>query len=315
MRGCFDSSFLIDSESVNRPRNAIKSLSSVGLSVEDYSAEVWKITDFLNKKFKNHTGIIGGLENLVQPAVGISYYHKKLVYTTFNMGRYLSKYNAGEIDAMLDSGTARSMGYDIGQVARPSYYAVKILDIDLGTLPVEEFNMTCKDFQYSNPLKPIAECGLTNTVYFFMLCEGFTQINSVRALHESGVFSDLLELKMATAVLVALEKSLSKLSRYIAKSPEFEGDPVHANQILSKVIPRNQRKIIKKAKDLRNALVHYDFIKLLGRDVCKNQDAEAILNLATKHTVGMSSIDYLSWLEEMNEEIANNINSLIKLTC
>lgn len=313
VRDCFDPSFPIDSESVNRLRNAIKSLSSVGLSVEEYSAEVREITDFLYKEFKNHTGIFSSLKNLVQPDVGISYYNKKPVYTTFNMSRYLSKYNTGEIDAILDPGTARRMGYDIGQAARPSYYAVKILDTDPSMLPVEEFKMTCRDFQYSNLLKPIAECGLTNPVYFFMLCEGFTQINSVRTLHESGVFSDLLELKMATAVLVALEKSLSKLSRYIVKSPEFEKDPARANQVLSKVIPRNQRKVIKKAKDLRNALVHYDFIKLLGRDICKNQEAEAILDMATKRTVAMSSVDYLSWLEETSEEIANNIDSLIKL--
>lgn len=313
VREHFDPSFPIDSESVNRLRNATKSLSSAGLSVKEYYVEVQAITGFLNEQFKNQSEVLGDLKNLIQPDVGISYYNRKPVYTTFNMSRYLFKYSAGEIAAIFDPDTAKRMGYDIGQAARPSYYTVEALGVDPSRLPFEEFGMTSKDFHFSDLLKPIAECGLTNPVYFFMLCEGLTQINSVRALHESGVFSDLLEFKMATAVLVALEKSLSKLSRYIAKSPEFERDPLRANQILSKVIPRNQRKIIKKAKNLRNALVHYDFAKLLGSDICENQDAEVILNLATQHTVGMSSEDYLSWLEEASKEIANNIDSLIKL--
>lgn len=41
---------------------------------------------------------------------------------------------------------------------------------------------------------------------------------------------------------------------------EFERDPTKTNYILSKIIPRNQRKVIKKAKKLRNALIHYDFL-------------------------------------------------------
>ncbi len=313
VREHFDPSFPIDSESVNRLRNATKSLSSAGLSVKEYYVEIQAITGFLNEQFRNQSGDLGDLKNLIQPDVGIGYYNGKPVYTTFNMSRYLFKYSAGEIAAIFDPDTAKRMGYDIGQAARPSYYAVEALGVDSSRLPFEEFGMTSKDFHYSDLLKPITECGLASPVYFFVLCEGLTQINSVITLHESKFFSDLLGLKMATAVLVALEKSLSKLSRYIVKSPEFEKDPARANQILSKIIPRNQRKVIKKAKDLRNALVHYDFAKLLGSGICENQDAEVILNLATQHTVGMSSEDYLSWLEEASKEIANNIDSLIKL--
>lgn len=313
VREHFDPSFPIDSESVNRLRNATKSLSSAGLSVKEYYVEIQAITGFLDEQFRNQSGVLGDLKKLIQPDVGIGYYNGQPVYTTFNMSRYLFKYSAGEIAAIFDPDTAKRMGYDIGQAARPSYYTVEALGVDPSRLPFEEFGMTSKDFHYSDLLKPITEYGLVNPVYFFVLCEGLTQINSVIALHENKFFSDLLELKMATTVLVALEKSLSKLSRYIVKSPEFEKDPARANQILSKAIPRNQRKVIKKAKDLRNALVHYDFAKLLGSDICENQDAEVILNLATQHTVGMSSEDYLSWLEEASKEIANNIDSLIKL--
>lgn len=313
VRKYFDSSFRLDSQSVNRLRNATKLLSSTRLGVEEYSAEVEIITNSLNKRFKNHTGILGNLKNSIQPDVGVGYYKDMPVYTTFNMSRYLSKYNPNEVTTIFEADAAKNMGYDIGQAASVSYYAVEAMDIDSDILTFEEFSLTGKDFHYSNLLKPIAGHGLVNPVYFFMLCEGLTQLNSITALCDSNFFSDLLRIKMTTTVLVALEKSLSKLSRYIMNCSEFESDPIKVTQTLSKIISREQRKTIKKSKGLRDALVHYDFIKLLGGDICKSQDVEAILNAATQRTVGMMPSDYLDWLRKANRDIANEIESLVML--
>lgn len=309
----FDSSLCLDSQSVNRLRNATKSLSSTGLCVEEYAEEVHAIADYLSGRFKNHTGIFGNLMNSMQPDVGISYFNGVPVCTTFNMSRYLAKCSSRGIEGVFDPESAKSIGYDIGQAARPSYYTVEALGIDSSALEVVSFDLLSKDFHYSNLLKPITERSLTNPVYFFMLCEGLTQLNSIRALRESGFFSDLIEIKMTTAVLVALGRSLAKLCRYLAKHPEFESNPSRANSALTKIIPRKQRKTIEKSKDLRNALIHYDFSKLIGEKSCKHNDAETILNLATESTVKMTSREYLDWLRNSSEEIAANIASVVML--
>lgn len=260
VRDNFEPSFHLDSQSVNRLRNAAKLLSSTNLSVEEYAAEVQQIANCLNEQFKNHIGIFSNLKYSVQPDVGISYYKGKPVYTTFTISRYLAKYSSEGVAGIFDPSTAESMGYDIGQAASPSYYTVEALGIDSSMLGIQEFCLTSRDFHYSNLLKPIVEHGLSNPVYFFMLCEGLMQLNSITTLRDSEFFSDFLEIKMTTAVLVALEKSLSKLSRFAMGHAEFERDPTKTNYILSKIIPRNQRKVIKKAKKLRNALIHYDFL-------------------------------------------------------
>ena len=313
VRDHFDPSLYLDSQSVSRLRNATKSLSSTGLSVDKYTEEVCAIADYLSSKFKNHTGIFGNLMNSMQPDAGISYYNGVPIYTTYNLSRYLAKYNSAGLESIFDPDVAKQMGYDIGQAASPSFYTVEALGVASSIIEVNSFSVTNKDFHYSNLLQPITERGLTNPVYFFMLCEGLTQLNSTQALRESGFFSNLIEIKMTTAVLVAFERSLTKLCRYMFKYPEFENNPLYANSILSKLISKDQQKLIRKAKDLRNALIHYDFIKLLGEGVCRDNDAETILSLAIASTVKMTSSNYLDWLRGARKEITTNIAEIVNL--
>ena len=177
VRDHFDPSLRLDSQSVNRLRNATKSLSSTGMSVEKYTEEVYAIADYLSSKFKNHTGIFGTLMNSIQPDVGISYYNGVPVYTTYNLSRYLAEYNSAGLEGIFDPKVAKQMGYDIGQTASPSFNTVEALGIASNIIEVDGFCLTSKDFHYSNLLQPITERGLTNPVYFFMLCEGLTQLN------------------------------------------------------------------------------------------------------------------------------------------
>lgn len=313
IRRHFDSSFCLESQSINRLRNATKSLSSNGLRVEEYAEEAREITDFLSRKFKNHAGIPNHPEDSMRPDTGISYYNETPVFTTFNLSRYLAKYSPGGIKGVFDSDAAKNMGFDIGQAAQINYYIVEALGIGPSILEVEEFKLINKDFHYADLLKPISEHGLTNPIYFFLLCEGLMQLNSIAALNECKFFSELLEIKMTTAALVALEKSITKLSRHIMGHPEFESNSTRANSALSKIIPRERRKTIRNSKDLRNALVHYDFSKLLGEKSCMCDDAETILNNATQSTTKMTSRDYLDWLRASSRAIAANIRDLVML--
>lgn len=64
VRNNFDSAIALDAQSVNRLRNATKSLSLESVKVEDYLAEIEEVTDHLKGLFKKHTGFFGGLANV-----------------------------------------------------------------------------------------------------------------------------------------------------------------------------------------------------------------------------------------------------------
>lgn len=312
VRNNFDSAIALDAQSVNRLRNATKSLSLESVKVEDYLAEIEEVTDHLKGLFKKHTGFFGGLANVLQPDVGISYCGELAVYTTYNVTRYLVRCNNG-VDGALDRNSAFEIGEEIGKAASASYYLVEMLGIDACALEFQEFSLDSRDFHYHNLKKPLMEHGLSNPACFFMLCEMLTQLNSITALRQKSFLSDIVEMKLTLAALIVLSKSISKLSGYIAVTPSFESDSKKALRALGGVIPRKHRKILGRLQGLRNALVHYDFPGLLGSEFCDKATAEEILEAATKKTVGMEAAELLEWLRLRRNDISQNLSELLEL--
>ena len=70
------------------------------------------------------------------------------------------------------------------------------------------------------------------------------------------------------------------------------------------LLPRGVRKGIKSSIELRNAVIRYDFLNVLGSEVCKGRDVEDLLAGATFETVKSDSEEYLQLLDESTIEIA-----------
>lgn len=64
VRKYFDATVPLDSNAVNRLRNASKALSSKGLHIEEYALEAKAITSTLTASAKNHSGLFGDLQML-----------------------------------------------------------------------------------------------------------------------------------------------------------------------------------------------------------------------------------------------------------
>lgn len=309
----FDSTLPLDSPAVNRLRNATKSLSAEGFKVSDYSSEANLVSAYLANSFKTHRGIFGDIKNALQPDTSIGYFNKMPVFTSYNMARYLANYSEQGVSSIFDENFLSTMGFDIGQAASISYSTIAALEVDVQALEPHQFQLVSVDCHYANLLKPMIERGYKDPAYFFFLSEALTQLNSITALRESCYFTDLLEIKMALASITSLEKSLSKLSRCIMADPHPHPKSITLSKTISDIIPREQRKLIRRTKRLRNAFVHYDFTKLLGADRCKERSAEEVLDLATQLSVKMSAEELLAWLGELRSEITGNINDLICL--
>lgn len=86
----FDHDFKLDSVVVNRLRNASKSLSAKGLTVEDYAHVTNSVTRGLSSSAKKATGVFGSLVNSFTPDMGICMHENRPVYTTFATARYIS---------------------------------------------------------------------------------------------------------------------------------------------------------------------------------------------------------------------------------
>lgn len=229
------------------------------------------------------------------------------------MTRYLANYNNHGTNGLFDESFMTTVGYDIGQAASINYYVIEEPNVDLQALEPHRFQLSARDYHYANLLKPMAERGFSNPVYFFFLSEALTQLNSIAALRESFYFTDLLEMKMTLASIVSLEMSLSKLSSYSREDPLNGPDAADPAKTISGIIPRERRKAIHRAKDLRNAFIHYDFISLLGPDCCRELNAEEVLNLAAQSSVEMTADELLAWLRQSRDEIARSLNELISL--
>lgn len=139
------------------------------------------------------------------------------------------------------------------------------------------------------------------------------QLNAVFALSENEMFDDVLRMKYGTAVLLALDGSISRFANCVMPKPSEYGFTADGALVLSTLVPKEVRKRVRASKDLRNAFVHYDFSGLLGMQACKGKSADELLIEATRKTVKMDPGDYLCWLDESMTMMTKRIDDLISL--
>ena len=169
------------------------------------------------------------------------------------------------------------------------------------------------DCHYSDMLLPLKKQGIDNAACFFMLAEFLVQLNAVFALSENEMFDDVLRMKYGTAVLLALDGSISRFANCVMPKSSEYGFTADGALVLSTLVPKEVRKRVRASKDLRNAFVHYDFSGLLGMQACKGKSADELLIEATRKTVKMDPGDYLCWLDESMTMMAKRIDDLISL--
>lgn len=218
------------------------------------------------------------------------------------------------LDSVWSEDCEKQLGFDLGVAASAAFYTVKLLAPESHTLATREFETRHVDCHYSDMLLPLKRQGIDNSACFFMLSEFLSQLNAIFALSENGMFDDVLRMKYGTVVLFAFDGSVLRFANRVMSEPSGYGFTADGALALSNLVPREIRKRVNAAKDLRNAFVHYDFSGLLGMQACKGKDANEVIAEATRKTVKMDPEDYLFWLDKSMEVTAKRIDDLISLS-
>ena len=156
----FDHDFELDSAVVNRLRNASKSLSAKGSTVEDYTFMTNSVTRGLSSSTKKATGLFGPLINSLTPDMGICTHGDRPVCTTFITARYISQAYGGALDPVWSEECEKQLGFDLGVAASAAFYTVKLLTPELHTLTAKEFETCHVDCHYSDMLLPLKKQGI-----------------------------------------------------------------------------------------------------------------------------------------------------------
>ena len=101
------------------------------------------------------------------------------------------------------------------------------------------------------------------------LLQAMCRIASPFGLYEAGVISDAVEIKMLIIGLYHGMKSVESLTSFLCSPGNDWRLSEETMRLVGSVFPREDRKLVKRLKPLRDAFVHYDFSRF---PVCVDSD-------------------------------------------
>lgn len=296
---------------LSQMRHLTKSLDSKYLDYHEYSEQAKVIMQQLKSHFKHYRGPLASLLNSLTTDVGVSYYQGVPIYATYTVVHYLTTNNSALLDS--DNGTySEGLGYEAGK-AGTFLYALAGKQIDDDALfMAPEFLTDANDFDSNKMMNPIASHGIDDRVAFFFLSELMMQLASVEALHSGGFFDDPLWMKFATASLYHAYKAIGVFSGYAHDPSCNRSYPSDFLDEVSALFNREERKMLKRVRPLRNALVHYDFGPVLVPDVSDKMTPHEVLGESIGTSLGITVDEYYAFLTAMCSKLIKEISDLIK---
>lgn len=176
---------------------------------------------------------------------------------------------------------------------------------------LSEMNVAAVDASFDHVIMPVAEMcnsALADVISMLFL-ELALGINAVNAFSKYGLMDEVAWQKHMLVTLYHGCASFKALGGMLSRG-EYEGVASDVlKKFLARVFPRDVRKVIERAKPLRNALVHYDFSEVLAG--WTPADDRPALDEAVKRTTGMENCEELS--KFMHEESVRVSNMLLEL--
>ena len=176
---------------------------------------------------------------------------------------------------------------------------------------LSEMNVAAVDTSFDHVITPVAEMcnsALADAISMLFL-ELALGINAVNAFSKYGLMDEVAWQKHMLVTLYHGCASFKALGGMLSRG-EYEGMASDVlKEYLARVFPRDVRKVIERAKPLRNALVHYDFSEVLAG--WTPADDRPALDEAVKRTMGMENCEEFS--KFMHEESVRVSNMLLEL--
>lgn len=275
-------------------RHLTKGLDSSQMSFEDYSNHAHRVIDELGNSMRTHKGIVAPLLNSIQPDIGITYYEGVPVYGTYSAAHLFTK-DSPAILSKNDGQYAKELGYSAGVSATLQYLLADYFFQDKTCYTVEEYCAQSNDRRFSKLCASIVDCVEDAVGVFFLLSELMMQLNAVDSLSKAGFFEMSVWIKFQTITLYQIYKSVGLLSGYLrrrvsrSKTPEFLRN-------LDGMLPRENKKTMKRIRPLRNALIHYDFSEANYPKLNELEEPWALLEAAVSQSTGYSLPEYIEFL-------------------
>lgn len=293
---------------VTRIRHMTKSLSSNKMGFYDYLSEARAIIDQLNKQF--YGGPFPALLNRFRNNIGITYYGELPCYTTYSSVHLFTK----DSPELLDS-KATDFSYDIGYYSALSgsylYRFSQSFYADRSVFDVSAFETHSNDRRFEDMVKKVNCIGCKDDAIFFFLSELLMLLVSVDVLFEAGFFTEAVLIKYSCLSLDHAARALQIFTAFARTHKELD---LCTDEFLSEVeglIPREDKKWIRRTHPLRNALMHYDFSEKLVLDSSSCSSSRTILDIACNNQLGLDSQGFKTELLAVRSKLERSLCELI----
>lgn len=293
---------------VTRIRHMTKSLSSNKMDFYDYLSEARAVIDQLNKQF--YGGPFPTLLNRFRNNIGITYYGEVPCYTTFSTIHLFTK-DSPELLCSKATDLSYEIGYHSGLSGGYLYRFAQSFYADRSVFDVSAFETRSNDRRFEDMVKTANCIGCKDDAIFFFLSELLMLLVSVDVLFEAGFFTEAVLIKYSCLSLDHVARALQAFSTFARTHAELG---LCTNGFLSKVeglIPREDKKWIKRAHPLRNAFMHYDFSEKLVPDPSGCSSSWTILDIACNNQLGLDSQEFKSELMAVRSKLERSLCELI----
>lgn len=293
---------------VTRIRHMTKSLSSNKISFYDYLLEARAVIDQLNKQF--YSGPFPALLNRFRNNIGITYYGELPCYATYSSTHLFTK-DSSELLSSKNNDFSYEIGYHSGLSGGYLYRFSQSFYTDQSVFDVSAFETRSNDRRFEDIVKKVKCIGCKDDAIFFFLSELLMLLVSVDVLFEAGFFSDAVYIKYSCLSLNHAARALQIFTTFTRTHEELG---LCTDGFLSEVeglIPREDKKWIKRAHPLRNAFMHYDFSGKLVPDPSSCSSSWTILDIACNNQLGLDSQGFKTELMAVRSKLERSLCELI----
>lgn len=293
---------------VTRIRHMTKSLSSNKISFYDYLLEARAVIDQLNKQF--YSGPFPALLNRFRNNIGITYYGELPCYATYSSTHLFTK-DSSELLSSKNNDFSYEIGYHSGLSGGYLYRFSQSFYTDQSVFDVSAFETRSNDRRFEDIVKKVKCIGCKDDAIFFFLSELLMLLVSVDVLFEAGFFTDAVFIKYSCLSLDHVARALQIFTTFTRTHEELG---LCTDGFLSEVeglIPREDKKWIKRAHPLRNAFMHYDFSGKLVPDPSSCSSSWTILDIACNNQLGLDSQGFKTELMAVRSKLERSLCELI----
>lgn len=293
---------------VTRIRHMTKSLSSNKISFYDYLLEARAVIDQLNKQF--YSGPFPALLNRFRNNIGITYYGELPCYATYSSTHLFTK-DSSELLSSKNNDFSYEIGYHSGLSGGYLYRFSQSFYTDQSVFDVSAFETRSNDRRFEDIVKKVKCIGCKDDAIFFFLSELLMLLVSVDVLFEAGFFTDAVFIKYSCLSMDHVARALQIFTTFTRTHEELG---LCTDGFLSEVeglIPREDKKWIKRAHPLRNAFMHYDFSGKLVPDPSSCSSSWTILDIACNNQLGLDSQGFKTELMAVRSKLERSLCELI----